>query len=319
MLVVIEQAIGSVLSLFLIGTVGYVLATRGWFSPETKALIPRLVIFITLPPHLFVSIVGTFNSQELLQLLPGLVVPALSIVIVFCLGWLLVKIIRVPQGRVGLSLTAMVTSNTIFIGLPVNVALFGEEALPYVLLYFFANTTFFWTFGNYYLNLDGGGPAVRIWSLATLKSIVSPPLLGFFLGVVAVFLNVRPPEFIFNAAYQVGSLTMPLALIYTGITLASVKLTKVRPEPEVFLVMAGRFIISPLVVGLLAVWVGLSPLMTKVFIIQSSLPVVASAVLLAGYYKADSAYASVLVSLSTLMALVSVPLFMLIISILPLN
>ena len=41
-----------------------------------------------------------------------------------------------------------------YIGLPVNLALFGDEALPFVLLYFFANTVFFWTVGNYSISHD---------------------------------------------------------------------------------------------------------------------------------------------------------------------
>lgn len=34
-----------------------------------------------------------------------------------------------------------------FIGLPVNLALFGEKSIPAVMLYYMVNTTFFWTLG----------------------------------------------------------------------------------------------------------------------------------------------------------------------------
>ena len=46
-------------------------------------------------------------------------------------------------------------SNTIFIGLPVNFVLFGEGSLPYVLLNYIANTSFFWTIGAYSIARDG--------------------------------------------------------------------------------------------------------------------------------------------------------------------
>jgi predicted permease len=60
----------------------------------------------------------------------------------------------------------------------------------------------------------------------------------------------------------------------------------------------------------------LPPLMAKVFIIQSSLPVVSSAALLAGYHRSDVGYASVAVSLSTLLSLVTIPLYMVVITLL---
>ena len=45
-------------------------------------------------------------------------------------------------------------SNTIFIGLPINMAIFGSRAVPYVLIYYIANTTFFWTWGVYKISQD---------------------------------------------------------------------------------------------------------------------------------------------------------------------
>lgn len=314
-----QQAVECVLSLFLIGLVGYVLDKRGWFSPETKAFLPRLVTRITLPATLFVNIVNTFSHDQFLELIYGTAVPLVSIFLTFGLAVLLGRLLRVRPGRKWLFSVGFCTSNTIFIGLPVNVALFGQEALPYVLLYFFANTTFFWTVGNYCLSLDGDRGPEKIWSLATLRRLFSPPLLGFLLGVAVVMTEAPVPGFIFRAAAYVGELTMPLAIIFTGITLAGVNLRALRPDRDVGGILAGRFVISPLVIIALVSLVDLPPLMAKVFIIQSSLPVIASAVLLAGYYRSDTQYASVVVSLSTVLLMVTIPLYMVIISLLPLG
>ncbi len=310
----IEQAVNCVLSLFLIGLVGYVLDRRGWFGPETRVLVPRLVTLITLPPYLFVNIITTFSHDELIHLVYGVLVPAASILLTYALGWLTSRLLRVRRGRRGLFRVGYATSNTIFIGLPVNVALFGVEALPYVLLYFFANTTFFWTAGNYSLSLDGERPPERVFSRETAKRLFSPPLIGFLLGVLAVLAEIRPPAFFVSAAGYVGGLTIPLAIIFIGLTLASANLRQLTLDRDVVGLLLGRFLISPLTVILILRLVDLPPLMAKVFIIQSSLPVITSAVLLAGYHRTDTAYASVVVSLSTLLSLATIPLYMVVVT-----
>ena len=316
---VIQQAVECVFSLFLIGLVGFVLAKRGWFSPETKALLPRLVTIITLPPYLFANILTTFNHDQLMSLVYGTIIPMVSVVLVFLISLVLARLLRLPKGRWGIFCAGLATSNTIFIGLPVNVALFGPDALPYVLLYFFANTTFFWTVGNYCLSLDGDGGRApeRILSLATAKRVFSPPLLGFLVGVVVVMLEFQPPKFFMDAAHYIGGLTTPLAIIFIGITLASVSFKELKPDRDVLALLIGRVTISPLVIyGLIRLF-PLPPLMAKVFIIQASLPIISSAVLLAGYYRTDVRYASVVVSLSTLLMLVTVPVYMVLLSVLP--
>jgi len=314
MSVVIQQAIQCVLSLFFLVMVGFVLARRGWFSPETKAMLPRLVTVVTLPPYLFLNIVKTFDSDQLHLLFSGSLIPALSMLLTFGLSNLAARLMKVRRERVGLMTVGATTSNTIFIGIPVNISLFGEEALPFVLLYFFANTTFFWTVGNYCLSLGGERAPEKILSPATFKRLFSPPLLGFAAGVLMVMAGFTPPPFLADALGYLGSLTTPLAILFIGITLAGVSLKNLRPDRDVAAVLLGRFVLSPLTIIILVSLFPLPPLMAKVFIIQASLPVVSSAVLLAGYYRSDPEYASVVVSLSTVMSLLTIPLFMAVIS-----
>jgi predicted permease len=298
----------------LIGLVGYVLDKRGWFTLETKAMLPRLVTQVTLPPYLFGNIFTTFKHDDLLALLYGSVVPLISIIITFGISVALAKIMEMRPGRSGIFLTGFSTSNTIFIGLPVNLALFGEAALPYVLLYFFANTIFFWTIGNYCISRDGDRPRAALASLSTLRLVFSPPLLGFILGVSAVMISLPLPSFCIDAATYIGGMTTPLAIIFIGITLAGISLKNMTIDRDVLALLFGRFVISPATIILLMRVFELPTLMAKVFVIQSSLPMGTTAVLLAAYYRADAHYASMTVSLSTILSMITVPLYMVILS-----
>ncbi|MCD8360157.1 MAG: hypothetical protein LUC29_04845 [Acidaminococcaceae bacterium] len=83
-------------------------------------------------------------------------------------------------------------SNTIFIGLPMTLALFGEEGIPYVMLYYMVNTTMFWVVAVHDMASNAGVAAPWL-SRKTLKVVLNPPLLGFFAGIILVILDWRLP------------------------------------------------------------------------------------------------------------------------------
>ena len=78
-------------------------------------------------------------------------------------------------------------SNTIFVGLPINQALFGDASIPYVLIYYMCNTTFFWTLGTYLIQRDGEGEAQFDLKTSLKKSFLRPDglSLGTSLGDAA--------------------------------------------------------------------------------------------------------------------------------------
>lgn len=143
------HALGGIFGLLLVGMVGYVLAWKGWFSTESQMLLPKLVTYVALPPYLMSTFLNSFDRDNLLHLIYGSLLPFSSLVVTFALAFAAAKIFRVQRRHLGLFCACVSNSNTIFVGIPVNVALFGEKALPYVLLYYFASTIFFWTVGNY--------------------------------------------------------------------------------------------------------------------------------------------------------------------------
>ena len=95
------------------------------------------------------TITQRFTAADLLKMLPGLRFPALSMVILLGIATGVARIFAVRQERRGLFLfPCFFNSNTIFVGLPINQALFGDASIPYVLIYYMCNTTFFLDFGD---------------------------------------------------------------------------------------------------------------------------------------------------------------------------
>jgi predicted permease len=149
------HAISGVLVILGMIAVGYVLAKRNWFDEASTKLIAKIVTQLALPCYMLSTIMTDFSTKELKALLPDLKFPVLSMSVLFVVSILVAHILHIRRNRQGLFESMFFISNTVFVGLAVNVALFGQKSLPYVLVYYMANTTFFWTLGVYLIGRDG--------------------------------------------------------------------------------------------------------------------------------------------------------------------
>ncbi len=304
------NACSGVLTIFCIGFLGYLLARRGWIAPSTATALPKFVTAIVLPPYLLRTTTSTFEHDQLIHMLSGVAIPFLSIFLCFGLAVFLTRAFNVAKGRRGIFRAGFATSSTLNIGLPINIALFGESSLPYVLLYFFANAVFFWTAGNYSIAHDGESASVRLFSLDTLKKICSPPLIGFVCGIALVLADVHLPAFIDKSFKYIGDMAIALSIMYIGIMLNDITRAQCKFDRDVVLVFLGRFLVSPLAVLGLSLLIAVPDIMRNVFIVQSSLPVMMNVAILSGYYKADVQYGTIVTSLSTVLSLATIPLYM---------
>jgi predicted permease len=311
---VFSQAVNSVLTLFFMGLVGYCLAKLGLVSKAVKDFFPFMVVRVTLPLFLLSTTVKHYSRHDLISLVPWVGLGCISVFLTFGVAILVSRVIR-PQGRrQGIYCAAFTASNTMYIGIPINLALFGEQALGPAMTYFLANGLFFWTLGNYYMSLDGKVGRVPILSLDTLKRLMPPPMVGFAAGIILVLLDLKLPDFILNATTSIGAMNTPLAIMYIGLGFCGLSFSKLGPAKEIISVLSGRFLICPLITLAACLLVQAPVLTTQVFVIQSSLPVLAAASIMAGYYQSDQDYASLLVSLSTILSLVTIPAFRVLIS-----
>jgi malate permease and related proteins len=308
------EALESVLSIILMIILGFGLAKRGWFEGPSSALVSRLVVTVALPAYMIANLMGGYDRDRLVAMLPGLPIPFLVMIATYAIGSGVAALARVRPGRRGTFASMFALSNTIFIGLPVNLVLFGEASLPYVLLYYIANTSLFWTVGVYGIARDGAirGGRVRptLVSAESLKRILSPPLVAFLAAVALILIGVRLPKVLMDSCKTLGAMTTPLSMLFIGIVIARVEWKKLRLEADLLLILAGRFLLSPLVLVLMARWTALPLLMKEVFFVQAAMPAMTQTPILAEAYGADSEYAGLGTAITTVLSLATIPLYM---------
>ena len=303
------SSLGGVSEILILVAIGYGLTALGWFNDRSSRVIAKVVTQVALPAYMIETICSRFSARELAALLPDLRFPVLSMAILFALSFVVARVIRVDPKRRGLFKSMFFNSNTVFIGLPVNLALFGPKSVPYVLVYYMANTTIFWTIGVYLIQRDG--PHAAHFDLKqTLGKIFSPPLLGFMVGVVLVLLQVQLPSFLSATLGYVGDLTIPGSMFFIGIAMYQAGIKNIRFDRELLGVFSGRFVFAPLVMYALVAFAPVPLLMKQVFILQSCMPVMTNAPVVAKLYGADSKNAAITVSATTLFAIVVIPIVM---------
>ena len=315
-------SVSSVVEIVLIIALGYILRKQGWFADTFAGNISKLITQIALPASIFMSVQNNLTRGKLFNLFAGLLLPFIGVVISYIVAFILVKVLKVKVGRRGVFINTIANANTIFIGMPLNLALFGSAATSYFLIYYIINTVSTWAFGVFLIKNDDPTlvKAEKQHNKINWKKILPMPLVGFFVAVIWLLTGIQLPKFLGDTFNYVGNLVTPLSLIYIGIVLANAGLKSIHFDKDTIFALLGRFILAPVVMILLVKWFGptvlhldIASLMGKTFIVQSATPALAVLPILAGEAHGDVDYATNVVVLSTLLFIIVVPVLMLII------
>lgn len=342
------NAVHIVLSIFLMIGIGMFLVAIGWLKDEHGELLSRLVVKVALPCMIISNMFANYTRDSLASSVVGIIIPAASLLVTMGLGRLCAKVLKLKKGQVGVFTCMFTFSNSVFIGLPVSQALFGEAVTPYTLLYYIANTFIFWTLGYALMRKDGGLPEEKAdyrmipaylaagkkaktdpafaparAAMTKLSKVIPLPLLFFLGSLILILLGVKLPKFIADATGYVSKLVTPMSLFYTGMILMRMfRAKRVRWQKGYFGVLAGRFVAAPLlllasvgIMGVISRATGLESLaapelMRNALLIQASMPVMSQTPIVAAASGSDEEYAAGGIFLTTAMSLVFIPLYM---------
>ncbi len=333
------NAVNIVISIFFIIGVGMYLTWKNHLHDGNASLISHLVVRVALPFTIINTLYTSFTPESLRECLVGLVAPVASLALTMGIGFLLSRLLKLPAKRRGVFTVMFSFSNSVFIGVPVSTALFGESVMPYTLMYYIANTVLFWTIGVVLLRRDGGIKsngdfhALPGWLLAKTRSFLTHepvpahagaeaawgmvkkalplPLVTFFLCAALVLIGVPMPAFVLTTAKYIGNMVTPLSLFFIGIVVMRMLRKKsFRWEKGYLAIMLGRFVVSPVLMMLCARLFNLPELMSSVLLVQAGMPIMSQTPIVAGSMGSDEEYAAGGVALSTLLSLIAIPVYM---------
>lgn len=300
----------SIIPIIALIVLGYFLQVKGWFHDDFGNDLSKLIMNVAMPVSIFVSVLKYLTLEKLISLSGGLVYTFVAFALGYIVAFLSVKAFKVAPGRRGTVINTFVNANTIFIGLPLNIALFGDDALAYFLIYYITNTISTWTLGVFLMTSDSKSGKKKQESHFDWKKLLPAPLLGFIVSVVFLIINIPLPSFVSSTLGYVGGLTTPLSLVYIGIVLAKAGIKTIRFDKDSIVALVGRFIIAPVLmfVVLKLMAPGMVAAEYQTFMIQSATPALAVLPILANQGDGDVEFSTNIVTLSTVLFVIVIPI-----------
>lgn len=307
------NALSASLVLLMLMSVGYIMGRLGWMTQREKNFISKYVVNIAVPCNCISGLLNNLDHDSLAQaglmVICGLLGVGTTLLISVILSWLL----RLPRERRGVFAVMAGFSNTLFIGIPVSTQLFGDACMPYLMLYYLANTTFLQSVG-FVLVENAGTKGEKTTLKGVLKSLFSkPPILAVLFTLLLLLLDLSLPQPIMKFAGYIADSVSPLALLYCGFIVYEVGLKNLRLMRGLPTMLVMRLAIAPVICLVFCRLFGMTGLPLSVFLVESALPVPSQVTVMAGAFGADEQYAAVGSTLATLASFITIPVLMLII------
>jgi len=299
------DGIYSVIVIFLIFSVGVLFTIRKLWPQNTPAVLSAIVVKIAVPALVVISITDRFTPELLRGSAKSLLVIALYMALLFLTGKIFSKAFHLPAGKKHVYEISFIFANAVYIGLPVNQLVLGADSLPYLFTFYLVSITVFWTIGAH--ELAKASP-LQIKGFS-FKRIMNPAFVSVLIACILVETQISIPVFLDSALRYLSALAVPLALLVIGSNLVFFTSGIPKIYKDEWFILCAKFIISPLYMYALLSIFGIKGMAFKVFLLTATMPCHTQTAILAELYEVESAYASKLVSISTLASLITIPFF----------
>lgn len=305
------SSIETVFILLILFFVGWILSYIGWLNYEIKSFLNKLILNIGIPSLIVITFFETLD-KEMLNSLNFILIPLTSITLSFFGALALAYMLKISKMRQGTFVSMSVASNSMFFGLPVCLSLLGNKCVPYVIFYYIANTIFFWLILAPIIMENGDKKSIVV--VERLKNILNIPLITVIISIILLSLNFKPPILIVKVADYFSSIVTPLSSLVVGNIIYEINFKSFKFDWSILAVLFMKFMVLPFVVFSISKIFDLPILVRKVFTIQASMPVMMQTAIVTESSGKDSKYAAVILSITNILSLVLIPIYMWIIN-----
>jgi len=195
-----------------------------------------------------------------------------------------------------------VFSNCAFMGLPVAQSVAGARGLMFASIYNLLYGVLIYTYG---VSLFQEKAEPGQWK----KVILNPGIIATILGIVLWFLPFALPSFLLESIGLMGKLQTPLAMFIVGANIADIPIEKALFGKAMVLSVAVRLVVMPLAVYGVIRMTGAQGTAPQIALILTAMPAAAQSVIMAEQQGGDSTFASEVVLATTVLSIVTIPLF----------
>ncbi len=285
---------GNLFLVALLLSLSYILKRSGIFKEEHAEVLINYTIYFSLPSLVFLKIRETDFRADTLNVI---FLAWFSILFAVLVSLLTGKLLRLDNRTLKSFILVSSFGNTAYMGYPFTYAVFGEEGLKYAVIYD--------QFGSFTM-VASVGYLIAKGRFSLRELILFPPFSALILSLTLK--NFYIPEIIIRAL-EVASLSLiPVVLFSLGIKFSfsgmfsSLKIVLIALTLKMFLV--------PFTVFILLKLFSLDTLPYRVLLLESSMPPMVMASVLAIKYRLNESVATSSVTLGIPLSFITSPLFL---------
>ena len=297
-----EKMIKVLITLIIISLLGY-LGKKYLFKDEDKEVISKFVYNFSLPALVFYSI---YTSPPQISSFKVVITEWITSFLIGAISILLGFILKLNKRTIASLFLVSVGGNVTFMGYPIMERLFGNQGLTLAILFDqLGMIIFIYTIGILVINLLVSSEDTK-GSIGLWKILQNPPLWALLAGFL--FQKINIPDFILDSFSILGRATTPLMMFLLGLSLSK----PYKDNKSILGVSFGLFlklILFPLFSLFIAKLLNLSGIPLKVTVLESAMPSMLTALVLAIQFNLDYVFASQTITYSTLFSLITLNLW----------
>lgn len=287
----------QVLTLFLLGAVGFAVGKFQWIDDHTSKGISNMVMNVVFPCIMITSFQRPLESSSLRNF--GMV--ALLAIVMHLLGLVLAAML-LPRGEDARPLFqfGVIFSNCAFMSYPLQTAILGSIGIFYGSAYVAVYNVLSWTYGVWLLTGDKKNLSLR-------PILINPGVTGVIVALALYLLQISLPQFLMTPMQYISNLNTPLPMMIVGYQLSHVDLRRALQSRGCWISMLLRLIVVPLAALGLCLALQVEREVAITLVVASSAPAGAALSMFAARFDKDTDLAASVVSTHTLFSLATMP------------
>lgn len=292
----------TMLKLFFMLILGYVLFRCHIFDEHTNQKISALIVNCTSPLLIISSIAGVeSDNKSIVFLLMGAgVLMYLGFIVV---GKIINRVLRFPKQDWPVYECMVVFANTGFMGYPVLISVFGQESVFYASLLHMAFSLFIYTYAIMCLTKKSDDKLTF-----NAKQLLTPGIILLFIAVFIYIFDIQLPGVVLETVNSIGGLTSPLSMMMIGSSLALYPIKESLTDWRSYLFAGVRLFIMPLITMIVCRLLHINSYYANIAIVTNAMPVASMVLMMATQYNANKEIVTRNIIVSTLLSVITIPI-----------
>ncbi len=288
-----QTILWQMITMFFFVMVGFVLSKARLLTADGSRGLQNTLLYVILPCVIINSFNKPFSYETTMGLLVSIGLGALALGVSMALSFLFLR--RDPVGNLCASF-----SNAGFMGIPLVASALGQDAVFFLTGFVALLNVLQWACGHALLSDDRKG--------AFTGALKNPLLFGFFLGALCYALGGLP-QFLAGPVSSIAACNAPIAMFILGGFLSRLELRRGLIKLSDWLISALRLLLIPgATLAVLCLFPQAPLSMRMAILIAAAAPAGSNAAIYAQRFGKDYQKATVVVFLSTVLSIATIPL-----------